>query len=222
MILSLGRLCWTESEDTIYSHLMIGQKAQLDLADIKVESEYPWKGSVKYQITPKAEKKFTLAVHIPGYVKESGLSITVNGDKAEYRMEKGYAYIEREWNAGDQAEITFPMEIRRVYSTVRSVDNVGCVALMRGPFVYCLETADNGEQLQALMLPRTSEIREQQETEGVLAGTVTLTMDGIREKDSAQLYSEAAPERENVTIKAVPYYIWGNREPGQMRVWIRE
>ena len=222
MILSLGRLCWTESEDTIYSHLMIGQKAQLDLADIKVESEYPWKGSVKYQITPKAEKKFTLAVHIPGYVKESGLSITVNGDKAEYRMEKGYAYIEREWNAGDQVEITFPMEIRRVYSTVRSVDNVGCVALMRGPFVYCLETADNGEQLQALMLPRTSEIREQQETEGVLAGTVTLTMDGIREKDSAQLYSEAAPERENVTIKAVPYYIWGNREPGQMRVWIRE
>lgn len=222
MILSLGRLCWSESEDTIFSHLMIGQRAELDLADIRVESEYPWKGSVKYHVTPKTGKKFSMAVHIPGYVKEAGLSITVNGEKTEYSMEAGYAYIDREWENGDVLEISFPMEIRRIYSTVRSVDNTGCAALMRGPFVYCIEGVDNGPQLQALLLPREAKIQEIYETEGVLAGTVTLSMEGQREADSSELYSETAPEKTPVTLKAVPYYIWGNRGYGQMRVWIRE
>lgn len=68
--------------------------------------------------------------------------------------------------------------------------------LLEGHELYCIEGVDNGPQLQALILPRDSRITEHRETEGVLAGTVTL--------------------------KAVPYYIWGNRGTGQMRVWIRE
>lgn len=47
-------------------------------------------------------------------------------------------------------------------------------------------------------------------------------MDALREADSDELYSVNAPERTPVTMKAVPYYIWGNRGLGQMRVWIRE
>ena len=81
---------------------------------------------------------------------------------------------------------------------------------------------DNGPQLQALLLPREAKIQEIYETEGVLAGTVTLSMEGQREADSSELYSETAPEKTPVTLKAVPYYIWGNRGYGQMRVWIRE
>lgn len=222
MILSIGKYCWSESEDTIYAHLMIGQKAELDHADIAVETEYPWKGEVKYILTPKTEDAFTLAVHIPGYVSEKSLTITINGEAAGYQMKDGYAYICRTWGAGDVVQMSFPMEIRRMYSTVRCRDTVGCVGLMRGPIVYCIEGVDNGSQLQALVLPRDSKIEEQQETEGVLAGTVTLTMDALREADSAELYSVNAPERKPVTMKAVPYYIWGNRGLGQMRVWIRE
>ena len=109
-----------------------------------------------------------------------------------------------------------------MYGTVRCIDTAGCVGLMRGPIVYCIEGVDNGPQLQALILPRDSQITERWETEGVLAGTVTLSMDGLREEDSEELYSTAAPERKPVTLKAVPYYIWGNRGTGQMRVWIRE
>ena len=222
MILSLGRLCWSESEGTIYSHLMIGQKAEMELAEIRIESEYPWKGNVRYEIIPRKKKKFCFAVHVPGYVKESQLSLTINGEKIQYFVERGYVYINREWNCGDILDISFPMEIRRIYSSVRSADNVGCVALMRGPFVYCIETADNGPQLQALILPREAEIFEHFETEGVLKETVTLSANGLRESDSDELYSSEAPDRIQADIKAVPYYIWGNRGAGQMRVWIRE
>lgn len=222
MILSLGKLCWSESEDTVYGHLMIGQQAKLGLADIKIESEYPWTGKVKYFITPKSANPFTIAIHIPSYVDAGDLQITINGTAAEFEKKTGYAYIKRIWQSGDLLEISFPMKIRRIYSSVRSVDNVGCVALMRGPFVYCLEEVDNGGQLQALSLPRESKIREEYQQDGVLAGTVILTMDGMREQDSEELYSSCPPEKTPVTLKAVPYYIWGNRGKGQMRVWIRE
>ena len=153
---------------------------------------------------------------------KDSLAITVNGEAAEYEMKDGYAYIRRVWGASDVVKMSFPMEIRRMYGTVRCIDTAGCVGLMRGPIVYCIEGVDNGPQLQALILPRDSRITEHRETEGVLAGTVTLSMDGLREEDSEELYSTAAPERKPVTLKAVPYYIWGNRGTGQMRVWIRE
>lgn len=222
MILSIGKYCWSESEDTIYAHLMIGQKAELDHANIAVETEYPWKGEVKYILTPKTEEAFTLAVHVPGYISEKSLTITINGEAAGYQIKDGYAYICRTWGAGDVVQMSFPMEIRKMYGTVRCRDTVGCVGLMRGPIVYCIEGVDNGLQLQALILPRDSKIEEHKETEGALAGTVTLTMNALREADSAELYSVNAPERTPVTMKAVPYYIWGNRGLGQMRVWIRE
>ena len=32
--------------------------------------------------------------------------------------------------------------------------DAGRVALMRGPLVYCVETTDNGEDLNAIVLPR--------------------------------------------------------------------
>lgn len=222
MILSIGKFCWSESEDTIYSHLMIGQKADLTLAEIEIESGYPWKGEVSYRISPKTDKAFTVAIHIPGYLKESEMTVTVNGEQASGKVEKGYLYLKKVWAKEDCINISFPMDVKRMYTSVRSVDNVGCVGLMRGPIVYCIEGVDNGEQLQALILPRKSEITVCEENEGILNGTVTLKMQGLRESDSDKLYSCEPPATTEVEIRAIPYYIWGNRGLNQMRVWIRE
>lgn len=163
-----------------------------------------------------------MSVHIPEYIGKNKLEISVNGEKADYEIKLGYAYINREWEAGDVLEIKFPMEAKRIYGSLKSVDMAGCTALMRGPFVYCIEETDNGATLQALKISRQSEIKETWEKEGILKGTVTLTVQGERESVSDELYSFDAPKTTPVTVKAVPYYIWGNRGKGQMRVWIRE
>lgn len=222
LLLSLGKYCWSESENTIYSHLMIGQQAHLSHADIQVESGYPWKGNVSYRISPKDEREFCLAIHIPGYLKEGELVVKYNGEKQEAILRDGYLYMKRNWSEGDVVELEFPMNIRRLYGTVRVRDTIGQVALMRGPVVYCFEGADNGEQLQALLLPRDSRITEKEETEGLLKGCISLCMDGIRETDSPLLYSETPPKETAAVLKAIPYYLWGNRGLNQMRVWIRE
>lgn len=93
---------------------------------------------------------------------------------------------------------------------------------MRGPIVYCFEGVDNGEQLQALVLLRGAKIETVREEEGILKGCVSLKAVGFREGDSDALYSENPPERKRTELKAVPYYLWGNRGLNQMRVWIRE
>ena len=36
------------------------------------------------------------------------------------------------------------------------------------------------------------------------------------------LYSETKPFAEKVRLTAVPYFAWGNREEGDMRVWMPE
>jgi DUF1680 family protein len=50
-----------------------------------------------------------------------------------------------------------------------------------------------------------------------------LEAEGIRlsTKDDS-LYSEEPAEQSPTKIVAIPYYAWGNRETGEMRVWIHE
>ena len=36
------------------------------------------------------------------------------------------------------------------------------------------------------------------------------------------LYSTTPPAAKDATLTALPYYLWANREPGSMQVWIAE
>ena len=42
LITSLGKYCWSENDSAIYSHLMIGQKAELEKAQVIVETNLRW------------------------------------------------------------------------------------------------------------------------------------------------------------------------------------
>ena len=101
-------------------------------------------------------------------------------------------------------------------------------AIMRGPFVYAFEGADNGENIQELRIPRTAEFSVRRETEGILAGLDTITFTGermVRDEAAAgenELYSESAPRAVPAQIKAIPYFAWANRGENQMRVWMPE
>ncbi len=116
MVTSLGKYIWDEDEDTIYSHMFIGQDAKLNKADISVKSSYPWKGQIAYTINPKTSDKFAVAIHIPGYLKKC--TVRLNGEiiDASKQVKNGYMYIERVWYSNDTIEIIFDMEIRKIYA----------------------------------------------------------------------------------------------------------
>lgn len=230
--MSLGKYAWSQSEDVIYSHLYVGGSAEFDQAAITVESRFPWEGEVSYTVEPKQEDgRFTLAIRIPSYVGnsaiknsvKSSLNILLNGNSLENAEEKdGYLYIMREWHKGDRVDISFEMIIRRIYCNTKVRENENCVALMRGPIVYCFEGVDNGADIQELRIPQKTEVTAAVCEEGVLKGMMFLKMGGVRMQSSQELYSEQRPEPVPVQLTAVPYFAWGNRGENQMRVWMPE
>ncbi len=223
LLTSLGKYIWHEKEDCIYSHLFIGSKLEAGAADITLEAKLPWEGKAVYTVDPKNASKFTLAIRVPAYAKNT--VFTVNGKEINYQelRKDGYVYIEKNWEKGDQIQVSFDMPVTRMYANTEVRANAGAVALMRGPIVYCLEGVDNGERLQELRIPREAVIEAGEYEENLLSGIIPLTLEGIRVKTNTQeLYTEEAPVRETVKIKAIPYYAWGNRGLNQMRVWVLE
>lgn len=222
LITSLGNYVWDETEEAIYSHLLIGQETELNKAVVKVESKYPWEGEVSYHISPKTEEEFSLAIHIPSYIKK--MTVLLNGKPFDWEnhMEKGYCFIKRVWEANDTVELKFDLEVRQVYGNQLIRENAGKVALMRGPFVYCFEGVDHDAVLQALRIPENMEAESYLCEDGVLKGMTLLKIKGICYESKEDLYSEEKPVKKEAVLTAIPYYAWGNRGENQMRVWMIE
>ena len=101
----------------------------------------------------------------------------------------------------------------------------GCVALQRGPVVYCLEQRDQPAELLvddvSIDLQAPVEIVTQND------GTVTLTghgSSGATRGWAGELYRPAAalaaPSATPARWVATPYYRWANRGVSPMRVWL--
>jgi uncharacterized protein len=218
LIASLGQYLWSEDEDTIYSHLMIGSETNTRFGRIRTETQYPWEGRAAYTIEDGGQ--FTLAVHIPAYVQ--AFKLTLNGQPIEAPVRQGYAYIGRIWQENDCLALTFDMPVRRLHAHPRVRDAVGKVALARGPIVYCLESADHTVPLSSLILPRDAEVWTEQQKTGPLKGMIALCADGLAQNPTADLYTSAAVQYAPGRLTFIPYFAWGNRTEGDMCVWVRE
>jgi DUF1680 family protein len=134
------------------SRINVGQVAGTDV-EVVQKTDYPWKGSVAITINPKETKTFSLYVRVPDRTtsklyKDSPVvrgvkRFAINGKEEQPTIQKGYAVVKREWKAGDRIEIEFPMEPQRVEADPRIKADLDAVALMYGPLVYNVETADN-------------------------------------------------------------------------------
>lgn len=157
------------------------------------------------------------AVMEPGSI-QPGSKASGQADSIEER--DGYLFIDREWQEGDRLEITFPMPVRKVYCSSAVRENENCVAIMRGPVVYCFEGADNGDRIQEIRIPGEMDMEGHVEEEGILKGMVLLEGKAQRQPAAEQLYMEELPPCVPARVKAIPYYAWGNRGLNQMRVWM--
>src|SRR5690606_37115833 len=130
----------------------------------------------------------------PGWCSDAKLA--VNGEAVDVSSATaGYATINRLWTTGDVVTLTLPMPPVRLYAHPGVIMDAGRVALKRGPLVYCLEEADNGEgRVQRLKLPRSAELRAETD-KNLFGGIVKLHADGraIEEADFSELYRTARP-----------------------------
>lgn len=218
---SLAKYMYTLGEDEIYVNLYMQNQARLKLGDARVSMEcltdYPASGEIA--LHPGAGE-YTLCLRIPGWAKEYAL--TLNGAALDLKPERGYVRISRAFSDGDEIKLSLPMHARRVYANTRVRADLGKVAVMRGPMVYCLEQVDNGPVVEALCLPRDSALTETVRPDK-LGGIVEITAPGKRMVSADEaLYSDQAPVLEDATLTFIPYYAWANRGENEMTVYVRE
>ncbi|WP_442954798.1 glycoside hydrolase family 127 protein [Paenibacillus sp. SYP-B4298] len=236
LLTSLGEYVYSSSADTLYVHLYIAGETEVQLAggnSIRLEQEslLPWSGEVALTVEPAQEGEFTLAVRLPGWSRDTGLLI--NGEAVELAAcsRDGYAYITRNWRKGDRVELSLDMSVQRMEAHPQVRANAGKAALQRGPLVYCFEEADNAAPLASLTLA-AQDGEEADSAAKLLPGTacglpedaVIIELAGFRESDegwSSHLYRPSAKARQATVLRAVPYYLWGNRGEGEMAVWLR-
>ena len=228
LLTSLNQYIYTIHGDTLYTNLYIGSELTTQLGGTEVaiqqKSTYPWKGTVSMKINPAAEAEFGIALRIPSW--SEGMEIRVNGEalNTAENIEQGYLVIRRLWSAGDIIEVHDPMETHRIYAHPNLRADAQKVTIQRGPLVYCLESIDNGEPLSSISLKQDGEFTAAFD-ETLLGGAVVIEADGVRvdqESWSGGLYSREKASLQPVKVKAVPYYLWGNRGSGEMKVWIPE
>ena len=224
---SLGNYIYAVNQNSIYINLFISSRieANLDAGKVVLDltSNYPQSGEVTLKVSPEdSGKEFTLAIRKPSYSRE--VVIKVNGKIEKYQLEKGYMYLKRSWNTGDEITLLFDVSFRFVRCNPRVRDNIGKVCLMKGPWVYCLEEADNGNYLASVKIDTTIPPKENYDA-SLLGGTMCATLNGMRidyTRTGEALYTADQPVYKKDKFKAIPYCCWNNRGKGEMYVWMRE
>lgn len=174
---------------------------------LAVETDYPWSGSVKVSVLAAPARPLELALRVPGWCESAALAGT-EGDIGQLRPDRRMIAASRTWQAGDVVELTLDMPPRVTAPDDRIDAARGCVALERGPIVYCIESADlaPGTELEAVALAEHGPIS-------------TLPRPDIGPAVVA-LSAKGRAGNSPIEITAVPYFAWANRAVGGMRVWI--
>ncbi len=232
LIPSVPGYMYAQKDDNLFVNLFISGSADVTMGKKQIniiqQNNYPWDGALSFTVNPSSSLPFNLLVRIPGWVQNIAMpstlykfennsaataTIKVNGQPFTYNIQNGYAVINRTWKKNDKVEVLLPMEVRTVTSNENVKDDIGKVAIQRGPLMYCAEWADNNGKTSNFILP---------------AGTVFNNEFNANLLNGVMVLKAEVPavviEGNNISTKkqsftAIPYYSWANRGKGEMNVW---
>lgn len=225
LVASVGDYIYAKNESGIWVNLFIANQTEFDLSGEKVRVEmktnFPWDGKVELEVNPTTDKRFTVNIRIPGWIEENpvpgklynflqkeetNFTLLINGEKATFRQENGYAVLDRAWKKGDRITYELPLEIRQLQSRPEVLANSDRIAIQRGPLVYCVEGADNEGKVLQLALGSNPNF--------------TTKDYRILDENVQAIEFQAIDGQTPKTVTAIPYYTWANRGQNEMMVWI--
>lgn len=229
-----GYIYATHNKD-LYVNLFMSNTSNLKIAGKQVvisqQTDYPWNGNVKIIVDKNNAESFNLKIRIPGWVRNEVVpsdlysfldtivptyDIKVNGItvKSKCSIKNGYLSINRSWKKGDKIEIHFDMTPRIVKANQNVKADNGCVAIERGPLVYCAESVDNDFNINNILISHLSKIETIWEP-NLLNGINRLRTDAqlVEYNTKGQIVVK------DVELSLIPYYAWAHRGVCKMSVW---
>lgn len=191
-----------------YAAGQIGARIAGGSVRLAVETDYPWHGRVAVQVLSTPDDPWTLSLRVPAWCPEATLGTP---GAAAAPVGPGAVERHRRWRPGDTVVLDLGLAVRVTEPDPRLDAVRGCVALERGPLVYCLESADlpPGAELEDLEWDgHRSPVTVGRPDLGDAAVGITVP---VRSRTTGTT---------DLTAGAVPYFAWANRQVGAMRVWL--
>ncbi|MGC4099722.1 glycoside hydrolase family 127 protein [Ferruginibacter sp.] len=233
LIPSVPGYMYALKDDNLFVNLFINSTVDLTINNKPVQvvqqNNYPWEGNLKFTINSAKANAFNLLLRIPGWAQNSAIpsdlykfnnnsdakpTIKVNGQNVEYTIQNGYAVIKGNWKKNDVIELNLPMEVRKVVANEKIGNDIGKVALQRGPLMYCAEWADNNGKTSNIIIPASTDFTTEFKP-AVLNGIMTLKA----EVPAVVINGNESIATQKQRFTAIPYYSWANRGKGEMTVW---
>ena len=231
LLASLPSYAFSVSEAAAWIHLPLNGETTLVLPDgqtaaLEITGTYPFGGEVAIEI--KSRFAGTLAVRIPGWC-ENTVPVAINGTPCHHESAQPGSYfrIQRDWQPGDRVQLSLDESPRLIEPHPHILDCHHLTAVARGPFLYCTEAADNPgidlRHVQLLADARPDVTADDSLPPGVvrlLWPAINPTLDEEWNRCLYRTRKPAAPaDGTPCKVALIPYFCWGNREPGRMQVW---
>ncbi len=228
-IAEVSAYAYSMSDEGVWVHLYGGNALDTRLPNgapirLKQQTKYPWEGTIRIDVQRAPQNECSLFLRIPGWAE--GGRVAVNGEPLARDLESGrYFEIRRSWSSGDRIELVLPMPVQLLQAHPLVEEARNQAAVRRGPLVYCLESVDlpDGVEAHSVAISPAIEWRSRfaEELLGgvvVVEGKARLLADGDWDNT---LYRKVSPQKERtVDIRLIPYYAWANRGQCEMTVWM--
>ena len=234
---SMPGYIYAKRNEDIYINLFVSSTSDFQIEEEKLQitqkSEIPWKGNTSIYLKAEDKVKANLHIRIPGWVQNDPVPgdlyeytekdpdsfvIKVNGHIVDKTVnKKGYVVLSDSWQSGDTIDIEINLKPKKIKANPLVVDNNGKIAIEYGPLVYCAEWADNGGSNVLNLVVNEGSTLTTNYNEDLFGGIVTLNMQARHARKTLDEELLISPH-DNVTL--IPYYLWNNRGPGQMSIWL--
>ncbi|MBK6017370.1 glycoside hydrolase family 127 protein [Streptomyces sp. MBT53] len=229
LLASLEHYLSSGDELGLQIHQFVTGRYSYGAMSVRAETDYPWQGTVAFTVEETPEQPWTLSLRVPQWCREFRVRVgELSYDQTDAPVSDGWLRLERTWTPGDRVVLELALAPRLTAADPR-VDAVrGCVAIERGPLVYCLEQVDNpGGGLDDIVLDPARPLAVTHRPD-LLGGVTTVVASGHRRRipDAGWWPYTCAdreapePDGDAVEFTAIPYYAWANRQDGSMRVWL--
>jgi len=226
-VAALGAYVATHTDDGVQVHQYLPAAVDTAVASFAMETRYPLDGAVSVTVTETREETWTLSLRVPAWCR--GAAVSVNGETVDVAANaRGYLEITRDWRAGDVVELSLPMPMRFTVPHPSVDATRGCVAIERGPVVYCLEGVDQPEDVDLGRVELVVDAPIEESPRDVCGQVVPVaTVEAVARDDAgwsrtgwAPLAQQPDTGSRRVRLTAIPYHLWANRGPSTMRIFV--
>lgn len=233
ILASLPGYVYSTSKTGLWVHLYHASTMDWKLEDgtpiqIEQKTEYPWKGTVELTVKPGRSSEFSLFVRVPEWSRKT--TLTINGKPWSQPANAGdYVEIKRSWKSGDTVRLNLDVTPRMTQSNLRVRENIGKVAVEKGPLLYCMEGLDQAEGSTVFdWYIKAAQPQWKEEWQpNLLGGVLTIKAKAERplEPPSSKPIYDRYPawppaQRQAGEATLIPYYTFTNRGPTTMQVWV--